>query len=193
MSAKEKEDVKEMIQFIMKMLKLYPKDRPTAAELLQDKFFSPSSRVAPTPNGSLRGLRNGNSHIMAFEANGALLLGFFSLPSLPAPVQVVLQPSQTCCTHPRDAAGKKSGPPPPPPKYCPEAMMDRRPAAQPRAVSRQDLARRGNNQGYGPPGARRGPPAGPGGAGAAVGSKRKIPLHMQRMIDSKKKMKPAGR
>lgn len=80
MSNKEKEDVKEMIQFIMKMLKLYPKDRPTAAELLQDKFFSPSSRVAPTPNGSLRGLRNGNSHIMAFESNGARLSKHCSLP-----------------------------------------------------------------------------------------------------------------
>lgn len=79
MSGKEKEDVKEIIQFIMKMLKLYPKERPTAEELLGDKFFTASSRVAPTPNGNLRGLRSGNSHVMAFDKNGALLLELYAL------------------------------------------------------------------------------------------------------------------
>lgn len=71
MSPKEKGDVKEMITFIMKMLKLYPSERPTAEDLLMDPFFSTSSRVAPTPNSNLRGIRDGHSHIMAFEHRGA--------------------------------------------------------------------------------------------------------------------------
>eukprot|EP00892_Ulva_mutabilis_P010790 jgi/Ulvmu1/8083/UM004_0320.1 len=174
MSTKERDDVKEIIRFVMKMLKLNPNDRPSAEELLNDPFFSSSSRIAPTPSENLRGVRTGTSHIMAYEKgrNG------------------------------------QSVPPPPPAPYRPEP--DHCPAAQPRAVSRQDLARRGHQhqQARGPPGpshgshraaaagpgGQRSAPPGPGGAAAGgAGGKRKTSLSMQRIIDRNKKMRSTGR
>lgn len=101
-------------------------------------------------------------------------------------------------------ADGQSVPPPPPAPYRPELMPERRAAAQPRVVSRQDLARRGQHPPHdtrGPGGPHGGPaaprgggggPPGPGSA-AAAGGKRKHSQSMQRIIDRNKKMRPGGR